>query len=52
MEERPAALLLKFPGTNCDTETARALEAVGFRAQVMPIARASEAALEGQSGGF
>ena len=57
MEERPAALLLKFPGTNCDAETARALEAVGFRAQVLPIARASEAALEEAnlvvfSGGF
>ena len=31
MEERPNALLLKFPGTNCDFETARALEASGFQ---------------------
>ena len=28
MEERPCAILLKFPGTNCDAETARALEEV------------------------
>ena len=57
MEERPNALLLKFPGTNCDGETARALEAAGFRAEVLPIARASEKALEAThlvvlSGGF
>ena len=30
MEKRPHALLLKFPGTNADDETARALEIVGF----------------------
>ena len=57
MEERPAALLLKFPGTNCDAETARALEAAGFRADILPIARATEDALESArlvvfSGGF
>ena len=38
MEERPNALLLKFPGTNCDFETARALEASGFSTQILPIA--------------
>ncbi len=37
MEERPCAVLLKFPGTNCDEETARALEAVGFVTEVIPI---------------
>ena len=36
MEKRPHALLLKFPGTNCDVETARALEAVGFTTEVVP----------------
>ena len=33
MEERPCAVLLKFPGTNCDSETARALE--GESAHIM-----------------
>ena len=37
MEERPCAVLLKFPGTNCDEETARALETVGFVTEVIPI---------------
>lgn len=37
MEERPCAVLLKFPGTNCDGETARALEAVGFVTEVIPV---------------
>lgn len=37
MEKRPHALLLKFPGTNCDEETARALQAVGFTAEVVPF---------------
>ncbi|MEM0896223.1 MAG: phosphoribosylformylglycinamidine synthase subunit PurQ [Verrucomicrobiota bacterium] len=40
MEKRPQALLLKYPGTNCDVETARALEVVGFGATVVPIAAA------------
>ena len=35
MEERPHALLLKYPGTNCDEETARALRLVGFDAKVV-----------------
>jgi phosphoribosylformylglycinamidine synthase subunit PurQ / glutaminase len=33
----PHALLLKFPGTNCDHETSRALEAVGFSTEVLPV---------------
>jgi phosphoribosylformylglycinamidine synthase subunit PurQ / glutaminase len=33
----PHALLLKFPGTNCDNETSRALQAVGFSTEVLPI---------------
>lgn len=37
MAKRPHALLLKFPGTNCDEETARALETVGFTARTMPF---------------
>ncbi len=38
MDAGPRALLLKFPGTNCDRETARALRTVGFDASVRPIA--------------
>ena len=34
----PIALLIKFPGTNCDRETARALESVGFSAKIRPVA--------------
>ena len=34
----PHALILKFPGTNCDAETARALKVAGFSAEVLPIA--------------
>ncbi len=34
---RPHALLLKFPGTNCDAETARALQAAGFEARILPF---------------
>jgi phosphoribosylformylglycinamidine synthase len=34
----PHALILKFPGTNCDAETARALKVAGFTAEVLPIA--------------
>ncbi len=57
MEKRPHALLLKFPGTNCDVETARALESAGFSTKVVPIARANEDVLSGVdlvvlSGGF
>jgi len=57
MEDRPCALLLKFPGTNCDAETSRALEAVGFRTEVLPVSALNAAKLEGArlvvlSGGF
>ncbi len=37
MGQRPRASLLKFPGTNCDRETARALRTVGFDAEVRPF---------------
>jgi phosphoribosylformylglycinamidine synthase len=42
----PHALLIKFPGTNCDAETARALEADGFTAEVLPVALLDESALD------
>ena len=37
----PHALLLKYPGTNCDVETERALRAAGFSTQIQPIATAT-----------
>jgi len=37
MEKRPHALLLKFAGTNCDEETARALRTVGFETETVPF---------------
>ncbi len=57
MEERPRALLLKFPGTNCDAETARALESVGFETEIAPISTVTRELLDGirlvvLSGGF
>ena len=57
MEKRTRALLLKFPGTNCDAETARALETVGFETTVLPISQLTSEALNGVklvvfSGGF
>lgn len=57
MERKPCALLLKFPGTNCDTETARALEAVGFVTEILPISALKPETLVGvslvvMSGGF
>lgn len=57
MEERPCAVLLKFPGTNCDEETARALETVGFVTEVIPISALKPESLVGVSlvvlsGGF
>ncbi len=57
MENRPDALLLKYPGTNCDRETARALEAAGFSPRVVPIALVSPETLRGAAlvvlpGGF
>ena len=53
----PHALLLKYPGTNCDAETERALMAAGFSTQVQPIATArpehvAKAQLVVFSGGF
>lgn len=57
MEDRPCALLLKFPGTNCDAETSRALEAVGFVTEVLPVSALKPEKLVGVSlvvfsGGF
>lgn len=57
MAATPKALLLKFPGTNCDAETARALQAVGFETQVLPSALLEPQALDDVqmvvfSGGF
>ncbi|QIF01352.1 phosphoribosylformylglycinamidine synthase I [Roseimicrobium sp. ORNL1] len=57
MAATPKALLLKFPGTNCDAETARALQSVGFETQVMPSALLEPHALDDVqmvvfSGGF
>ena len=53
----PHALLIKFPGTNCDLETSRALEAAGFTAEVMPVAHLEPTSLDKAqlvvfSGGF
>jgi phosphoribosylformylglycinamidine synthase I len=57
MPATPKALLLKFPGTNCDAETSRALQAVGFETQVLPSALLEPHALDDKqlivfSGGF
>lgn len=57
MEERPCAVLLKFPGTNCDAETARALEEVGFVTETLPVSALTPEKLVGValvvlSGGF
>lgn len=51
------ALLLKYPGTNCDVETERSLSTAGFSTQVQPIATAlpehvRKAQLVVLSGGF
>lgn len=37
LNAKPHALLIKFPGTNCDAETARALQLTGFDATIQPI---------------
>lgn len=37
MNDQPSALLIKFPGTNCDAETARALQTAGFAPTTVPI---------------
>ena len=57
MASKPKALLLKFPGTNCDAETASALQAVGFETQVLPSALLETSSLNDTqlvvfSGGF
>ena len=57
MNDQPPALLLKFPGTNCDAETARALQAAGFTTTVVPISLATPEHLKAASlvvfsGGF
>ena len=57
MATRPNALLLKFPGTNADEETARALREVGFATRTLPITRVTaediaSAQLGVLSGGF
>ena len=42
----PHAIIIQFPGTNCDAETARALETVGITAEVLPVALLEESAVE------
>ncbi len=54
---RPKALLFKFPGTNCDAETDRAMRLAGFETDVRPIAVVDAASLREYqllvfSGGF
>lgn len=46
MAERPQTLVLKFPGTNCDGETADALNLAGFNVSVMPITLFTKDALQ------
>ena len=53
----PKALLPKYPGTNCDAETARALRTVGFTTEIVPISELTPAHFVGVSlvvfsGGF
>ena len=53
----PHAILIKFPGTNCDVETSRALEAAGFTAEGLPVALVTPEVLDRAqmvvfSGGF
>ena len=57
MLDQPSALLIKFPGTNCDAETARALETAGFSPSIVPITQVTRdhlkaAQLTVLSGGF
>ena len=57
MNDQPPALLLKFPGTNCDAETARALQTAGFSTTTVPISLATpehlkDTSLVVLSGGF
>mgnify|MGYP000284659647 CR=1 FL=1 len=44
----PHALLIKFPGTNCDVETSRALEIAGFAPKVVPISTVTKDDLKAQ----
>ena len=46
METGFDTLLLKFPGTNCDAETERALRVAGFRPRVLPFSEVSSATLD------
>lgn len=46
MEKTPRALLLKFPGTNCDGETRQALEEAGFSAEIVLFDRLGKGLLE------
>ncbi len=45
--QQAKALILKFPGTNCDVESVEALEIVGFEVQLVPIALAKPEQLQG-----
>lgn len=55
--QHPKALLPKYPGTNCDAESARALEEAGFATEIVPISELTPAHFVGValvvfSGGF
>jgi len=47
MSTQPRALILKFPGTNCDAESARALRESGVEADVLPVSLLKSESLEG-----
>ena len=47
MTTSPEALLIRFPGTNCDAETARALREAGFGTRTEPVSLLSRKSLEG-----
>lgn len=54
---QPKALLLQFPGTNCEKESSRALAEVGFATQILPTESLQSEDLDGVdllvlSGGF
>ena len=54
---KPHALLLKYPGTNCDAETELALANAGFSTRIQPIATATQSHVDKAqlivlSGGF
>ena len=54
---KPKALLIKYPGTNCDLETSLALSTVGFEVETLPIFHLSRKILKSfqlivLSGGF